>query len=171
MVTQEACFDVNCIFLLFNFSIGKRLLSQWIKQPLRDHHQINERLNVVDCFITNMETRVSLTKDCLPRLPDMLLLVKKLSSKKANLQDCYRIYQTISGVPHLLKILKETENKHVKSMLYDPVSDILFDLQKYLEMIEQVLDLDLVDRGEFLVKHTFDDQLKGKLIRFPYIQV
>ncbi|XP_045467664.1 DNA mismatch repair protein Msh2 isoform X2 [Harmonia axyridis] len=139
---------------------GKRLLSQWIKQPLRDYNLINDRLNVVDCFIKNMETRVSLTKDCLPRLPDTLLLVKKLSSKKASLQDCYRIYQTISGVPHLLKNLRETGNKHVKSMLIDPISEILFDLQKYLEMIEQVLDLDLVDRGEFLVKHTFDDQLK-----------
>ncbi|KAK9875018.1 hypothetical protein WA026_005828 [Henosepilachna vigintioctopunctata] len=139
---------------------GKRLLSQWIKQPLCDHNLINERLNVVDCFITNMELRTSLAKDCLPRLPDMLLLLKKLSSKKAKLQDCYKIYQTVSGVPYLLSSLKKADNKYVKSMLTDPISEILCDLNKYLEMIEQVLDLDLVDRGEFLVKHTFDAELK-----------
>ncbi|KAL3277162.1 hypothetical protein HHI36_012514 [Cryptolaemus montrouzieri] len=140
---------------------GKRLLSQWIKQPLRDHNLINERLDVVQCFITNMELRTSLTKDCLTRLPDMLLLIKKLSSKKATLQDCYRIYQTVSGAHHLINTLKTAENKHVKTMLCDRICEIVCDLQKYLEMMEQVLDMDLVDRGEFLVKHTFDEELKG----------
>ncbi|KAJ8919097.1 hypothetical protein NQ315_012082 [Exocentrus adspersus] len=138
---------------------GRRLLEQWIKQPLKDYNLINDRLDVVEALVKDPETRTLLIKDCLPRLTDLMPLSRKISCKRGKLQDCYRIYQTVTSIPILLQTLRNTENKCTKAMLIDPISDILMDLQNYQSMIEQTLDLELVDRGEFLVKCSFDDDL------------
>jgi DNA mismatch repair protein MSH2 len=138
---------------------GRRLLEQWIKQPLKDIHLINERHDVVECLVKDPQTRQQLQAEILPRLPDLLLLSKKLSSKKASLQDCYRVYQVVGAVPALIKTLKELDNPCVKSFLVDPIQEIRNDLDKYQDMIEEILDLELVDRGEFLVKRTFSPEL------------
>ncbi|XP_018575301.1 DNA mismatch repair protein Msh2 [Anoplophora glabripennis] len=138
---------------------GRRLLEQWIKQPLKDYNLINDRLDAVEALVKDAGIRMSLIKDCLPRLTDLMSLSRKISCKKGKLQDCYRVYQTISSIPIMLQILKDTENKCIKAMLIDPISDIIMDLQNFQNMIEQTLDLELVDRGEFLVKCSFDDDL------------
>ncbi|KAJ8942686.1 hypothetical protein NQ314_010010, partial [Rhamnusium bicolor] len=152
---------------------GRRLLEQWIKQPLKDYNLINDRLDVVEALVKDPETRTLLIKDNLPRIADLMALSKKMSCKKARLQDCYRVYQTVSSIPNVIQILRNTESKCVKAMLIDPISDIIADLQNYQSMIEQTLDLDLVDRGEFLVKCSFDDDLNGRLSMhrfYRYIQ-
>lgn len=70
-----------------------RLLAQWLRQPLRDINLINERLDIVELLVGNSQLRLQLHEDHLRRIPDMQALARKLTKKKANLQDCYRIYQ------------------------------------------------------------------------------
>ncbi|CAH0552518.1 unnamed protein product [Brassicogethes aeneus] len=152
----------NCLVGILDFCVttqGRRLLEQWVKQPLKDYNLINERLDIVECLVKDSESRSLLMKDCLTRMPDLMILSKKLSSKKANLQDCYRVYQAIGSIPSTVNILKNTENKCVIGTLVEPICDILLDLERYQTMIEQILDMDLVERGEFFVKKTFDDEL------------
>lgn len=141
---------------------GRRLLEQWIKQPLKDYNLINDRLDVVEALVKDAVTRTCLIKDSLPRMTDLMPLSRKISCKKGKLQDCYRVYQTVNSIPSMLQILRTTENKCIKAMFIDPISDIIMDLQNFQSMIEQTLDLELVDRGEFLVKCSFDDELNGK---------
>lgn len=141
---------------------GHRLLSQWLKQPLRDLNLINERLEIVETLLNDSETRHLLSSNSLTRVPDLLMLAKKLSNKKGSLQDCYRIYQTVSNIPLMINILKKPNNKCIKGMLIDPICDLLSDMEKYQDMIEQVLDMDLVDRSEFLIKASFNEDLEGK---------
>ncbi|XP_023017290.2 DNA mismatch repair protein spel1 [Leptinotarsa decemlineata] len=139
---------------------GKRLLDQWIKQPLKDYNSLNDRLDIVESILNDAEARAILSKDNLPRIQDLMPLSRKITCKKATLQDCYRVYQTINGVPAVLQTLRKIENKCVRDMLISPIADILSDLENYQSMIETTIDLDLVDRGEFLVKRNFDDELK-----------
>jgi len=47
------------------------------------------------------------------------------------------------------------------AMLIDPLKDQLEEMEKFQEMIESTLDLDVVDRGEFLVKPSFDENFQG----------
>ncbi|CAH1978326.1 unnamed protein product [Acanthoscelides obtectus] len=138
---------------------GRRLLEQWIKQPLRDYNIINERLDVVVSLVKDSTTRSVIVKDVLPRMSDLMPLARKLLSKRANLQDCYRVYQTVRNLPKLIKTLTDMEHECIKSSIADPLKDIAMDMQNYLAMIEQTLDLDLVDRGEFLVKPSYDEDL------------
>lgn len=141
---------------------GRRLLDQWLKQPLRDINLIEERLEIVETFLKDSELRNTLSAGILARFPDLLLLVKRLCSKKMSLQDCYRIYQTVDNLPNLLEVLRRANNKCIQNLLVDPMSELLLDMEKFQSMMEQTLDLDLVDRGEYLIKASFDEKLDGK---------
>ncbi|XP_071051016.1 DNA mismatch repair protein Msh2 isoform X2 [Onthophagus taurus] len=153
---SDSIFDVldNC-----STAQGRRLLEQWIKQPLRDINIINERLEVVEALVKNAEARSILSSGCLTRVPDVLVLAKKLSNKKATLQDCYKIYQVIESIPGMLSILKNVDNKFINGMLINPITDVYNDLEKYQAMIEQTLDFNLIDRGEFFIKPSYDEDL------------
>lgn len=146
---------------------GKRLLEQWIKQPLRDVNLINERLDIVEAFLNDSETRNTLHMNSLTRVPDLLKLSKKLYTKKITLQDCYRIYQAVSSLPYLLEVLKKPGNKSIFSVLINPISELVLDMEKYQLMIEQTLDFDAVEKGEYLIKPKFDDELDGEFYFNP----
>ncbi|CAG9771572.1 unnamed protein product [Ceutorhynchus assimilis] len=138
---------------------GRRLLEQWIKQPLKDHNLINERLDIVGCFVKDSETRILITKDALTKIPDLMMLSKKLSGKKAKLQDCYRLYQAIGYLPTLINILRKLNNNCVKDVFINPLGEFAMDMEKYQIMIETMIDLDLVDRCEFLIKSNIDSDI------------
>lgn len=138
---------------------GRRLLNQWVKQPLRNIEMIRERQEVVQSLVDNQEVRFSLHKDHLSSIPDILMLNNKLTRKRANLQDVFKVYQIVLRLPDILRLLKAIDNSVVKSVLFDTFADILNDLKNYEEMVEEVLDLKGVERGEYLVKASFDAQL------------
>lgn len=69
---------------------GHRLIAQWVRQPLRDLSLIKERHDIVEQLVENSNLRSCLSDDHLLRIPDLQQLAKKLSRKKAGLQDCYK---------------------------------------------------------------------------------
>ncbi|KAL0830580.1 hypothetical protein ABMA28_002731 [Loxostege sticticalis] len=140
---------------------GKRLLAQWLRQPLRDINLINERLDIVELLVGSSQLRLQLHEDHLRRIPDLQALARRLSRKKANLHDCYRIYQAIKRLPSLLQCLAEANNSTVHSSLSEPISELNDDLNKYQQMIEATMDMEAVDRGDFLVKPSFDENLQN----------
>lgn len=149
---------------------GRRLLNQWLKQPLRNIDLIRERQDVVECFVVNQEVRSSFHKEHLSSIPDVLMLSNKLSRKRANLQDVFKIYQVILRLPEMLETLKSMNNSVVTSALYQPFTDILTDLSNYESMVEEVLDLKAVERGEYLIKASFDDQLNNIKIKMDSVE-
>lgn len=140
-------------------SQGRRLLNQWLKQPLRNLDMIVERQDIVECFVNNQDVRSSFHKDHLSSIPDVLMLNNKLSRKRANLQDVFKIYQIVLRLPEILRILAVIDNSAVKSVVADRFKDVLNDLKNYEEMVEEVLDLNRVEKGEYLIKASFDDKL------------
>ncbi|GBP45950.1 DNA mismatch repair protein Msh2 [Eumeta japonica] len=149
---------------------GKRLLAQWLRQPLRDVNLINERLDIVEVMIKKSQIRLQLHEDHLRRIPDLQALARRLNRKKANLQDCYRIYQAIKRLPALLRCLAETDDSTVHSSLTEPISELNDDLGKFLEMIETTIDMEAIERGDFLVKASFDEQLESLSERLNELQ-
>lgn len=139
---------------------GHRLLSQWLKQPLRNEASIKDRHDIVECFIDSSSTRTELHDDYLKRMPDIMMLGKKLMRKKASLQDIFRLYQIVIRTPKILELLSDLENVTVNNVLFTPIKDTLGDLVMFKQMVEQVMDLKGIEKGEYFVKASFDDTLQ-----------
>lgn len=135
-------------------------MAQWLKQPLRSYDMIKDRHDIVECFVDSATARSELHDIHMKRLPDILIIIKKLLRKKASLQDIFRLYQVVLRMPKILRLLETLENPTVRNIINDPMKDTLGDLKLFKSMVEQILDLEAVQRGEYLVKHTFDEQLK-----------
>ncbi|XP_048485352.1 DNA mismatch repair protein Msh2 [Plutella xylostella] len=149
---------------------GKRLLAQWLRQPLRDINLINERLDIVQVLVENSALRLQLHDDHLRRIPDLQALARRLTRKKANLQDCYKIYQAITRIPPLLTCLSTSEHACVHSLLTQPLAELRGDLHKYQLMMQSTLDMDAVERGDYLVKPSFDEQLQSLATQLERVQ-
>ncbi|OAD54587.1 DNA mismatch repair protein Msh2 [Eufriesea mexicana] len=139
---------------------GHRLLAQWVRQPLKDLSLIKERHDIVEALVNSNEVRSNLSEDHLRRIPDLQVLAKKLARKKATLQDCFKIYICISHLPTLLEQFSNVNVVAIKTMFTDPLSDLIKDMDKYQQMVEQTIDLDSAGKGDFLVRAEFDDGLK-----------
>lgn len=84
---------------------------------------------------------------------------KRLLRKRATLQDIFRLYQVAVRTPKILAVLKDLDCVTVNNSLCEPIEDVLSELAKYKEMVVQILDMDSIEKGEFLVKSSFDEQL------------
>ncbi|XP_045535961.1 DNA mismatch repair protein Msh2 [Papilio machaon] len=149
---------------------GKRLLAQWLRQPLRDINLINERLDIVQVLMERSQVRLQL-HELLRRAPDLQALARRLTRKKASLHDCYRIYQAIERLPSLLQCLAQADNATVHAALSEPISELHSHLEKFQQMIETTVDMEAVDRGEYLVKASFDEQLQSLRSELDRLQV
>ncbi|XP_055709286.1 DNA mismatch repair protein spellchecker 1 [Phlebotomus papatasi] len=139
---------------------GRRLLVQWLKQPLKDIEAIKDRHDIVECFVESLNTRKEIHDDYLKRIPDIMMLTKKLMRRNASLQDVYKLYRVVGRVPNLLGLLSDLENSTVNNILSKPIRDTYGDLFKFKEMIEKILDMEGIEKGEYFIKPSFDEELQ-----------
>ncbi|CRK42237.1 hypothetical protein BN1708_008702 [Verticillium longisporum] len=143
---------------------GSRLLSQWLKQPLMSKQDIEKRQQLVEAFVSDTELRQTMQEEHLRSVPDLYRLAKRFQRKKANLEDVVRAYQVIIRLPGFLGTLEGVMDEAYRDPLDEAytsklrtLSDSLVKLQ---EMVETTVDLDALDRHEYVIKPEFDDSLR-----------
>lgn len=178
--------NVTSIFELLNkckTTLGSRLLSQWLKQPLTNLSEINKRQSLVEFLVECTDLRVFLTQDWLSGIPDIKRLLKKASNgvKKAagnenkKLEDVVRFYQLViclpKGLQKLEEAIEEAEKDDIKSMIkeswLDPMLKDYQKLTKFQELVETTIDLSPLESSsasdilntDFNIKPEFDDSL------------
>jgi len=74
----------------------------------------------------------------------------------------FRIYLCISHLPKLLEqLLPEASVKALKVMIIDPLKELVEDMDKFQQLVEQTIDLDAAEKGDFMVNPGFADDFKS----------
>lgn len=150
--------------------IGSRLLAQWLKQPLMSVQEIENRQQLVEAFVNDTELRQNLQEEHLRSIPDLYRLAKKFQRKLANLEDVVRAYQVVIRLPGFIEAFESVMDESYRDALdksyTKPLRELCNKLGKLAEMVETTVDLDALDRHEFIIKADFDEHLRtlrGKL--------
>ncbi|CAI4219585.1 unnamed protein product [Parascedosporium putredinis] len=143
---------------------GSRLLSQWLKQPLMSKEEIEKRQQLVEAFVVDTELRQTMQEEHLRAVPDLYRLAKRFQRGKANLEDVVRAYQVVIRLPGFLGTFEGVMDESYKDPLDEayttPLRDLCNSLGKLQDLVETTVDLDALDRHEFLIKPEFDESLK-----------
>ena len=144
--------------------IGGRLLAQWLKQPLMDLSEIEKRQQLIEAFVSDTELRQTMQEEHLRSIPDLYRLAKKFQRKMAGLEDVVRAYQVVIRLPGFIEALETVVDEQYHGPLDQQYTSKLKELSGFLgklaEMVETTVDLDALDRHEFIIKSEFDDKLK-----------
>ncbi|KAL3426256.1 DNA mismatch repair protein msh-2 [Phlyctema vagabunda] len=144
--------------------MGNRLLAQWLKQPLMSMEDIVKRQQLVEAFVEDTELRQRMQEEQLRSIPDLYRLSKKFQRQKANLEDVVNVYQVVTRLPSFIDTLESVMDEAYRDPLDEAYTRKLREhqdsLAKLQEMVETTVDLEAMDRHEYLIKAEFDDSLK-----------
>lgn len=74
----------------------------------------------------------------------------------------FRIYLCVSYLPKLLEQLAPEANlAALKAMIIDPLKELIEDMDKFQQLVEQTIDLEAAEKGDFMVNPGFADDFKG----------
>jgi len=143
---------------------GSRLLAQWLKQPLMNKEDIERRQMLVEAFYNDTTLRQNMQEEHLRSIPDLYRMAKKFQRRKADLQDVVRAYQAVIRIPDFIKSLEAVQEEPYKSALSleytNKFKSFSSSLSKLQEMVETTVDLDAIDRHEYIIKPEFDESLR-----------
>lgn len=145
---------------------GTRLLSQWLKQPLVNVHEIRKRHDLVEIFVEDALSRHTIHSDFLKLMPDLHRISKKFQKGVATLEDVVRVYQAVLRLNDLVQAVADSEapsqvhRKILDETFVQPLREHDANLLKLVEMVEATLDLDELANHNFVIKPDFDDKLR-----------
>ncbi|KAJ7221858.1 DNA mismatch repair protein [Mycena haematopus] len=144
---------------------GTRMLSTWLKQPLVNLHEIHKRQNLVETFFEDSNSRRTLQDEYMKMMPDLHRLSKRFQKGVASLEDVIRVYQVVLLLPGMIQALEnvQTENEEYSALIEELYLSVLRglneNLEKYSDMVEQTIDLEELDRHNYVIKPEYDDNL------------
>ncbi|EFP76252.2 DNA mismatch repair protein MSH2 [Puccinia graminis f. sp. tritici CRL 75-36-700-3] len=149
---------------------GTRLLGRWLKQPLVNLHEIEQRQTLVGIMFQDGLLRQTLQDDHLKAMPDLTRISKRFIQGAGSLEDVVRVYQAVVKLPEILEALDKAdgfetgnseEAKELLNVIYRlPFQECVTNLAQYVEMVETTVDLDELENHQFIIKPDFDDDLR-----------
>jgi len=70
-------------------------------------------------------------------------------------------------LPKLLEqLLLEKNVTALNTMIIEPLKELIEDMDKFQQLVEQTIDLDAAEKGDFMVNPGFADDLKSNNFKF-----
>lgn len=112
-------------------SFGKRMMRQVLASPLMDKKAIDDRLDCVEYFNTNLVTRMEIQK-LLRAIQDMERLCSRASFGNASPRDVFSLSSSLKNLLPLKNILAQCDNKLIASLDRDinPLSALCDELDR-----------------------------------------
>jgi len=105
--------------------MGARLLRRWLLLPLRNIDKINERLNLVEFIIREVDLRNSLVQH-IKQCGDLERLISKVPNKKINPRELLQVARSLQHVVQIKTLADEAGDAYLSSLsdLIEPCQDI-----------------------------------------------
>lgn len=95
--------------------MGKRMIHQWVSQPLLNVERINKRQNGVEYFVQNGMVRAELRASLKP-IADLERLINRVIAGQAQPRDLVAMRGTLGVLPNIVNALKESGKWKVAEM-------------------------------------------------------
>ena len=134
-------------------TMGARLLSRYIRQPLLSVTDIRARHDVVDYFVSHPPLRSQLrdSPSCLRRCPDGEQLLRRLQRDKAKLIDVVKLYQLVVKVGRmaeaLLAVGKADEHELVVQRYGAVLRECEREMEQFVCMCDRAIDMENSERN------------------------
>ncbi len=116
-------------------AMGARLLKRWIIMPLNNIDKINERLNTVEFFIKETDTRHKIAQH-IKQAGDVERLVSKVPLKKVNPREVLQIAKGLQQTEAIKLICENSSNDYLKR-LGDSLNPCKFILDKIVKELNE----------------------------------
>jgi len=148
--------EENTLFEMLNktrTNMGKRLLRNWVINPLVNIEKINKRASIVDCFFKSPALIRAVTT-LLNRVSDIERLITRVVMNRANPRDVVNIKNSFIAGRELMALLNEKE-------IFKEYVDSLEPLDRLIDIIdEKLLDEAPVNFGDSdVLKHGVNNEL------------
>jgi DNA mismatch repair protein MutS len=96
--------------------MGARLLKRWIVMPLKDIHRINERLDLVAFFITEVDLRNKIIHH-IKQCGDIERLVSKVPMKKINPREVLQIARGLQHIEEIKQLCSGAASNYLQRLI------------------------------------------------------
>lgn len=130
--------DDDTLFRTINHTVspmGARLMKRWMLMPLKDIHQIEERLSTVEYLVKETELRNKIVQ-LIKLAGDVERLAAKVPLKKVNPREVLQIAKGLQQTELLKNLFIESENDYLKR-LGDALNCCQFILDKITKYIHE----------------------------------
>ncbi|HAX68184.1 MAG TPA: DNA mismatch repair protein MutS [Anaerolineae bacterium] len=115
--------------------MGKRMIHQWVSQPLLNVERINKRQNGVEFFVKNGMVRAEL-REALKPIADLERLINRVIAGQAQPRDLVAMRETLGKLPKIAEALEERGKKREVEL---PKVDLM---AEQLSLLQNALDED-----------------------------
>jgi DNA mismatch repair protein MutS len=95
--------------------MGARLLKRWLLLPLKDINKINQRLELVEFFIKEVELRTQLTHH-IKQCGDVERLVSKIPLKKINPREVMQVARGLQNIDAIKNMCSDGTNPYLEQL-------------------------------------------------------
>lgn len=129
--------------------MGSRMLKRWLALPLKDKAPIDERLEVVDYFLSNAEVSAGINEQ-LELVGDLERIISKVATARISPKEVVQLKRALSAIDPIKSACEQSKNKSLQK-----IAQQLNPCQRVIERIEKEITADppyLIIKGNVITE-------------------